>query len=358
MWLKARGLNMSVVEVYNEWDPLEEIIVGSPKYARLPETNDKSFKAVQEAATDVFVGVKKGHFPEHIIEETEEDINTLIVALEKANVKVRRPKPLDYKKKFVTPYWEEESFFCYCPRDTMFAMENTIIETPCVLRSRYFETFAYKDLMIEYLQKGARWIAAPKPCLKDEAYNCPLTKNQHSALNNVEPIFDAANILRAGEDLFYLISSGGNELGLAWLQAALGSNYRVHACPNLYSSLHIDTTVTFLKPGLMLLNPARVNKKNLPPLFKKWDILWAPEPQIVHYSDLPSISSKWLGMNLLMINPGLAVVDKDQPELIKLLEKNKIDVIPLCLRHGRTLGGGFHCITLDVRRKGKLEKYF
>ena len=63
-------------------------------------------------------------------------------------------------------------------------------------------------------------------------------------------------------------------------------------------------------------------------------------------------------MNLLMLAPDLAVVDKHQLPLIKMLETNGINVLPLTLRHGRTLGGGFHCITLDVRRKGKLESYF
>jgi N-dimethylarginine dimethylaminohydrolase len=44
--------------------------------------------------------------------------------------------------------------------------------------------------------------------------------------------------------------------------------------------------------------------------------------------------------------------------LIKLLEKNGLDVLPLKLRHSRMMGGGFHCVTLDIRRKGTLERYF
>jgi glycine amidinotransferase/scyllo-inosamine-4-phosphate amidinotransferase 1 len=33
------------------------------------------------------------------------------------------------------------------------------------------------------------------------------------------------------------------------------------------------------------------------------------------------------------------------------LEQHKFTVIPQELRHSRTLGGGFHCVTLDTRRK-------
>ena len=63
-------------------------------------------------------------------------------------------------------------------------------------------------------------------------------------------------------------------------------------------------------------------------------------------------------MNLFSINPNLVVVDQDQTALIKLVEKQGLEVIPLKLRHAKMLGGGFHCVTLDIRRTGTLERYF
>ena len=63
-------------------------------------------------------------------------------------------------------------------------------------------------------------------------------------------------------------------------------------------------------------------------------------------------------MNMFSINPNLVVVDQHQSALIKLLEKHGIDVLPLRLRHSKMLGGGFHCTTLDIRRKGTLQSYF
>ena len=53
-------------------------------------------------------------------------------------------------------------------------------------------------------------------------------------------------------------------------------------------------------------------------------------------------------MNAFSINPNLVVVDRNQPSLIKLLEKHGLDVIPLKLRHSKLLGGGPHCVTLDI----------
>jgi N-dimethylarginine dimethylaminohydrolase len=52
------------------------------------------------------------------------------------------------------------------------------------------------------------------------------------------------------------------------------------------------------------------------------------------------------------------VVDSDQRALIALLESKDIEVIPLKLRHSRMMGGGFHCVTLDTRRRGAMESYF
>ena len=52
------------------------------------------------------------------------------------------------------------------------------------------------------------------------------------------------------------------------------------------------------------------------------------------------------------------MVDGYQSALIALLESKGLEVIPLKLRHSRMMGGGFHCVTLDTRRRGKMESYF
>jgi glycine amidinotransferase len=44
------------------------------------------------------------------------------------------------------------------------------------------------------------------------------------------------------------------------------------------------------------------------------------------------------------------IVDAAQTDLIGTLERHKFTVIPMTLRHSRTLGGGFHCVTLDLIR--------
>ena len=52
-----------------------------------------------------------------------------------------------------------------------------------------------------------------------------------------EILFEAANTVRMGKDLLYLVSSSGNELGAKWLQSVLGEDYRVHTTKDIYRSL-------------------------------------------------------------------------------------------------------------------------
>ena len=177
-----------------------------------------------------------------------------------------------------------------------------------------------------------------------------------------EPAFDAANVLRLGRNLIYLVSATGNEFGRQWLQTILGNDFRLHFLKDVYFGSHIDSTFVALRPGLMLCNPARINDDTLPEVLKQWDVIYSPpmENNCQHDADYlyKSIGSAWVDMNLFSINPNLVVVDRDQTGLIKLLEKNGLDVLSLKLRHSRMMGGGFHCVTLDIRRKGTLERYF
>ena len=348
---------MSVVWSCNEWDQLEEVIVGNPLRARFP-TPDRSTQLAE--FPDRSLGeIPQGPFPQRIIEETEEDLNAFVAVLEDLGVTVKRPETWPHEAKFSTIHWESQGYYNYCPRDILLVIGDHIIETPTVIRSRAQETFSYRAMMVDYLKSGAKWYSAPKPMLLDSLFEVDLDK---PTPRNDEPAFDAANVLRLGQDLIYLVSSTGNEMGGHWLQTILGDAFRVHFLKDVYYGSHIDSTFVALRPGLMLCNPARLNDETLPEILKQWDVIYSPPMEGTGKYDADylskSIGSNWIGMNLFSINPNLVVVDQDQTGLIKLLEKSGFDVIPLELRHGKMLGGGFHCLTLDIRRKGTLERYF
>ncbi|MGB5176194.1 MAG: inosamine-phosphate amidinotransferase 1, partial [Thermoanaerobaculia bacterium] len=298
-------------------------------------------------------------FPLQVIEETEEDLSAFVAVLEEQGVTVRRPETWPHEAKFSTIHWQAEGYYNYCPRDILLVIGDHIIETPNVIRSRSHETFSYRSMMVDYLRSGAKWYSAPRPMLLDSLFEVDLDK---PTPRNDEPAFDAANVLRLGQDLIYLVSATGNELGGQWLQTILGDDYRVHFFKDVYYGSHIDSTFVALRPGLMLCNPGRLNDETLPEILKQWDVIYSPpmENQDRYDADYlsKSIGSKWIDMNVFSINPDLVVVDRDQTALIQLLEKHGLDVIPLKLRHAKMLGGGFHCVTLDIRRAGTLQRYF
>ena len=343
---------MGIVSVHNEWDPLEEVIVGSAVGAGTP-SKDLSLHAIEYRDLRR-EDIPSGPFPPGIIAQTEETLDQLAEALASFGVVVHRPEPTDTAGVISTPDWSTTGFYNYCPRDILLAVGDTVIEAPMPLRSRSREASAYTRLRIACAESGSKWIAAPPPKLLDEMYN--LDEPSELALRNLEPVFDAANLLRIGRDVVYLVSAGANELGAAWLQTVLGDGYRVSPCHGLYTSTHIDTTIVPLRPGLVLLNPERVTNENMPDVFRSWEHLWCPDIVDIEFAGQP-ISSTWIGMNLLMVNPDLAIVERDQPALISALESKGIDVFPMHLPHARTMGGGFHCVTLDLRRNGALESY-
>jgi N-dimethylarginine dimethylaminohydrolase len=348
---------MSLVWSCNEWDPLEEVIVGNPLNARFP-TADRSSQLAEFSNRSV-AEIPQGSFPQKIIEEAEEDLQEFVRILERLGVTVKRPETWPHERRFSTIHWEAHGYYNYCPRDVLLVIGDQIIETPNVIRSRAQETFSYRKLLLDYMRSGARWYSAPKPMLLDSLFEADLKK---PAPRNDEPAFDAANVLRFGYDLVYLVSGTGNEMGGQWLQSILGEKFRVHFFKDVYYGSHIDSTLVALRPGLVLCNPSRVTDETLPEILRQWEVIYSPPMENTDRYDAEylakSIGSDWIDMNAFSINPELVVVDINQRSLIRLLEKRGFAVIPLRLRHAKMMGGGPHCVTLDIRRRGKLERYF
>jgi N-dimethylarginine dimethylaminohydrolase len=333
------------VKCHAEWHPLKEVVVGIANGARIPP-HDRSLKAINYANMDI--PVPAGLYPEQVIEETNEDLENFVKVLKELDIVVHRP---------TDKYLDDNGYYVYCPRDSFTTIGNKIIESPMPLRSRYFENFAYHHIFLDKMKQGANWVSAPKQRLPDEAFQIDSIDKDTLTLKEVEPCFDAANIIKCGKDILYLISNSGNHLGATWLENLLGSEYKVHRLEKLYSYMHIDSTISLIRPGMVLVNPSRISQNNLPSIFKNWEVIYsADNVDIGHYPGYCN-ASKWIGVNLLMIDENTAVVEKNQLELIKQLEKHNLKVIALPLRHSRTLGGGFHCITNDLYREGILESY-
>ncbi|GAA4080223.1 hypothetical protein GCM10022233_70520 [Streptomyces shaanxiensis] len=84
-------------------------------------------------------------------------------------------------------------------------------------------------------------------------------------LTEFEPVFDAADFVRAGRDLFVTRSNVTNRMGIEWLGRHLGPVYRIHEIESrCRTPMHIDTTFVPLAPGKALVNPEYIDVGRLP----------------------------------------------------------------------------------------------
>ncbi len=392
------------INSFNEWDPLKEVILGSADKQSAVLTWETKSK-IHEENFEKAKKLSKEAYPKWLLDEVNEDLDAVKQIFEKQGIKVFRPKVYDINAVYTSPYgWSSTGNNIYNIRDLHLIVGNNVIETASPQKERYFEATALYDIWYDYFNNngGFKWLVNPKPRLQGEVLT-PYFRNEDERiltnedneykrltqgrleklhkLTEKEILFEAANTVRMGKDILYLISSSGNEVGARWLQTILGHEYKVHTTRDIYRSSHIDSTILCLRPGLVLLNSTRVNEKNCPKIFNNWDKIWftdvAPmtEDEInyqknyrdkIHYqlkdlgfdTNLQLLGSPWVGMNVLSLDPENLLIDRRQTKLIKELEKYKINPIPISLRHCYTHGGGIHCATLDTVREGKLESYF
>ena len=334
----------------NDWGLLQEIIVGTADFATIPVPNISTMKCQFPEYEEQYIKQFTGYYPQQIIDEQNQDLEKLTETLEDLGVLVYRPDTKYAEVETVSPHWRGKNWHYHCPRDLTLIVGDNIIETPSPIWNRQYETWAYRDVFYQLFREGYNWIKAPVPVLYDENYK--EDTRGVPALNNKEILFEAANCVRVNEDILYQVSNTGNQRGAEWLQRVLGSAYKVHVTTNLYSYAHLDSTIVPIREGLVLYNASRVTSENEPELFKSWDKIWINECVGPDKSplNLPWGASEWIGMNLLSVSEDLAIVDKKQSEIHKKLNAHGVETIPLELRHDRIISGGFHCVTLDLKR--------
>jgi glycine amidinotransferase len=364
----------AVVQSFNEWDPLEEVIVGTVQGAVYPECSPILAAAGEPEWLLYYQGV---HVEESFVQPAHEQLERLVRVLTAEGVTVRRPDPIPHNIGFSTPYWQSRCGWNTAnPRDLFMVVGDEIIECASPLRNRYFESIAYRRLFTEYFRAGSRLTAAPRPALRDGFYDhicqasgpdggadlgkriLPEGATRRYPITEQEPVWEAADFVRCGRDLFVTRSVVTNELGIEWVRRHLGEKFRVHEIATRCATpCHIDTTFVPLAPGKVLVNPDWLTE--LPECVRGWDVLTAPRPTYDLSSPMafPQFTSQWLSMNVLSLDAERVIVDAQQVELIRKLKDWGFHPLPLPFDHVGPFGGSFHCATLDVRRRGKLESY-
>lgn len=377
---------------YDEWSPLREAVVGSAvNFMTLDmDLSSKLFfhnytRSIIQSGYGQDAGrTATGGRPrpstrwlrkQSYIEELCEDLDGLASTLEDLGVKVYRPMEIQPDAECRTPYWETSCNAALNVRDQTIVLGDEILETPPLVRSRYFENDLLKPVFYRYFRQGARWTVMPKPIMTDrsfdrsyvEAVSSDLAAThrmypQQSSSYDVghEIMIDAAQCIRFGKDLLINVATANHELGFQWLQRHLGDRFRLHRVHRL-SDNHIDSMLLPLRPGKLLVRSSEFVQQ-LPEPLRKWDIIVAPEPAAnqfpVYGDDDLILTSRYIDVNVLSIDQQRVLVNSLFPELIQTLESHGFTAIPVKHRHRRLFAGGIRCDTLDLVRDGSQEDCF
>ena len=305
-----------MIYTVNEWDPLRSIVVGSANGANWPR-HDPVFAEESTKTTWTETPVPAGPVPNWIVDQANRELDDLCETLLRFGVTVHRPAPVDFV--------EQDGMYNYCPRDRLLIWQDRIVDVNMMYPCRNQEIVAYQRIL--------------------DQTNSVLTMPRDSGM-----ILDAANVCRLGDTWLFLESYSGNRQAYDWLCEQF-PNINIELC-NFYAGVHIDSTIVPLREGLVLLNASRVTEQTCPRALRDWQKIWVTDDMIVpqEFYQYP-YASKWIAMNMLAVDPETVIVDAAQKTLQDVLTKHGITPIPKTLSHSRTLGGGFHCVTLDLWRQ-------
>ena len=300
------------VSTTNEYGLLRSVIVGCVENFQWPE-NDNEFDQSISRST-YHTTLTRGALPKLVYEEATQDLDRLVDILTERNIDVHRPVTSK-------PQW------AYSARDIILTVGDMVIQCPTPFESRASELQMYPFL------HDCNVIKAPRP------------------IKQSDPSFDAANVLKFGDKLLYSLSHSANEAGADWLQQQVGNAYEVIKWSVVdHDITHIDSTMLSLDKNTILVNASRVREDQLPAFLKDFRKVWVDDIEARDFFHFP-YASKWIGMNVLSLDPETVLIDDLQTGLAENLRSNGFQVITTSIRQSRTLGGGHHCVTCDLERE-------
>jgi len=138
----------TIVNSWNEWDPLKHVIVGKADGCCIPAPEPALDAKVPE---DSDMKGQYGPRTKDTVDKANELLDNFASLLEKKEIKVDRPTPINHNQKISTPDWEAESMFgCMPARDIILTVGNEMLEATMSYRCRWFEYLNYRPLLQKY----------------------------------------------------------------------------------------------------------------------------------------------------------------------------------------------------------------
>jgi len=394
-------IQMNKINSWDEFQPLQEVMLGSLYYSDF--FNDVKNPKIKSA-------LKK------IIDETHEDLNFFKETMSSHNIKVYQAdiKEMDYKDSildYVNVNGElgykknvgDDFFYTGVsaslipnpplqPRDDSIVMGNRILCTDP-------KTFATSRL-VPFLKKWFGYENIDTSVADDNLLFTRSNKNLEIFLRkeNKQATKENLDVARQKNKLGGFCSPTLTRIGKTclvdtWQTPSVVEEFLELSYPEFnYRKItiggHNDAIFSVIKPGLVI---ATQELKPYEKIFDNWNIIWFDDPNwknVRHFRHLRSRNqgkwwvpgeetndeftyfvegflNNWVGqadetifdVNCLVIDDKHVVVNSDNPYLIENLKKYNMTAIVCPLRHSFFWDGGWHCLTLDVKRNGKQTNY-
>ena len=339
------------VQADDEWSPLRAVIVGRAGRACFPSAPDKMIKATMPTA-HVHRFQPKSPFPEKLIARAEAELDYFAAILEAEGIKVYRPpKGVDWLA--VDGYTGAMS------RDGLMSVGNTLIEAcfawPC--RSREIE-IAFTPILDAVSQdRRVRVVRRPKSAFANNLLDEDQKNNNDESqwvINNNRPAFDTADFMRFGHTILGQYSHVTNQAGVDYLQQHLPAGYKIEMLEvDDPSAMHIDATILPLREGLLVYNPTKVTEASLRQheVLASWDLHAYPFTPEAPIEPPLYMTSAWLCLNALVLDGKRVVVEASDYRTAEWYESLGMECIRCPFKHVNSIGGSFHCATVDLVRE-------
>ena len=134
------------------------------------------------------------------------------------------------------------------PRDGMIVVGDHVIDASLRLRCRQRERFGLRPII-------QRRSAATRRALVERA-----ARARPAAVDG--PFLEGGDMLLNGHQIYVGMSGCASDMaGIDWLQALLGSDYRVIPVALRSNVLHLDCALALIKPGLLVWCPREADRR-------------------------------------------------------------------------------------------------
>jgi glycine amidinotransferase len=351
---KPRELTQKhTVSAHDEWSPLRSVIVGRAGRSCFPYGNPDVIRATMPVGyLERFKPASP--FPPEIVAKAEVELNLLAELLEQRGIRVYRPSYVDWL--------QHGGYTGAMPRDGLMTVGRHLIEAPFAWGCRQHEIqLAFGDILTTLAKDQSTEVVRPPPNLHKTSlydsdaheYNLSQSRPFPWIINNARPAFDAADFMRFGKVIIGQYSHVTNAKGVEYLRRHIPKGYSVELLQvRDPGAMHIDATILPLRDGLLVYNPEKVTEASLRnhKVLQGWELHAYPfTPKAPKYPPL-FMTSPWLSLNALVLDGVHVLVEEEDRQTAKWFQSLGMEPILCPFRHVNSLGGSFHCATVDLFR--------